>query len=251
MRVIRPAALTRDDRLWRLGGPIALIAVGAAAGLGIMAGLASGAPAAAASVAAALGIGIGVASLVRGLAPEPNLRAARELEALLAPAFDDAYALILLPRLPVRGRALTGLLVGPAGVRVLSVRRWEGRYRVRGRAWEFDARGRDGWIACRTNPGFEVATLADGVARWAEAAGLGQVSIAGAVAFPRRFSRVILEEPSDEVVTTENVPWWANSIGRTQRMDPTAAARFVDAVLDAGETLARQRQAVTCVARQR
>jgi hypothetical protein len=190
------------------------------------------------AVGAALLIGVGGAWLARVLRANPDRRAARELEALLAPAFDDSYTLVLLPRLPIRGRGLTGLLVGPAGIRVLTVRRWEGRYRVRGRAWEFDARGRRGWIACRTNPGFEAASLADGVGRWAETAGLGQVPVTPAVAFPRAFSHLVLEEPAEEVVTVDNVPWWANSIGRVQRYDPARAVRFVEAVLEAGEELA-------------
>ena len=65
---------------------------------------------------------------------------AMRLRPLLAPTFDDNYTLVVAPRLPVRdsGR-LDGILVGPAGVRVLTARDWEGRYRVRGRVWEFDA----------------------------------------------------------------------------------------------------------------
>ncbi|MGH2358783.1 MAG: hypothetical protein ACRDGJ_12395, partial [Candidatus Limnocylindria bacterium] len=84
-------------------------------------------------------------------------------------------------------------------------------------------------------------------------AGLGQVPIAPAVVFPRSFSRVVLEEPAEEVVSTDNVPWWANRIGRVQRVDGVQAARFLDAVLSAGEQLAAGRvsAASAAAARQR
>lgn len=241
MRVIRPTSLTSEARRKALLPWTAACVAGL--GMGVLAALVRGPVAAPLAVVAALVLGVGLARLIPALRLGPDRRAARELETLLAPAFDDSYTLLLLPRLPIAGRALTGLLVGPPGVRVLSVRRWVGRYRVRVRTWEFYA-GRRGWITCRTNPGFEVASLADGVTRWAADEGLGQLPIEPAVAFPRSFSRVVLEEPAEEVVTVDNAPWWANSIGRVQRCDPAQAARFVNAVIGAGEELARSRPSV-------
>ncbi len=85
---------------------------------------------------------------------------------------------------------LDGLLVGPAGVRALTVRDWEGRYRVRGRLWEFHAGKRRGWIRCRTNPSYDAVALGEGVGRWAVEAGLPHVPVRGAVAFPLKRSRI-------------------------------------------------------------
>ena len=87
---------------------------------------------------------------------------------MLSAIFDDAYALVVAPRLAIRDAArLDGILVGPAGMRVITVRDWVGHYRVRGRAWEFDTRWTQGWIPCRTNPSWDANALCDGVARWA------------------------------------------------------------------------------------
>jgi hypothetical protein len=158
------------------------------------------------------------------------------LESLLSPVFDDSYALVLSPRLPIRDAArLDALLIGPAGVRALTVRDWEGRYRVRGRAWEFHAGRRRGWIRCRTNPSFDAVALGEGVGRWAVEAGLPTLPVRGAVAFPLRRSRIVLEEPIDEVITADNGPWWANAIGRARRLDTATGAGFLEAVLDAAE----------------
>ncbi len=155
---------------------------------------------------------------------------------MLAPVFDDTYTLVLGPQLPVReGHRLDGLLVGPAGVRALTVRDWDGRYRVRGSGWEFDAGGRRGWIPCRTNPSVDATRLGEGVARWAVEAGVHNLPVRGAVAFPLKQSRMVLEEPEGEVVTGENAPWWANAIGRVRRLDPSAGQAFVAAVLDAAD----------------
>ena len=77
--------------------------------------------------------------------------------------------------------------------------------------------------------------LAEGVARWASDAGLRDMPIRAAIAFPRRQSSIVLEEPVDEVITSDNAPWWANSIGRVRRLDAAGGARFIEHVLDAGE----------------
>jgi hypothetical protein len=106
---------------------------------------------------------------------------------------------------------------------------------VRGRVWEFDARGRRGWIRCRTNPSFDAISLSEGVARWARDAGLPDLPIRPAVVFPRRHSQVVLEEPEDEIVTSDNAPWWANSIGRVRRLEPARATHVIEALLDAAE----------------
>jgi hypothetical protein len=154
----------------------------------------------------------------------------------LAATFDDSYTLVVAPRLPVRdaGR-LDAILIGPGGVRAVTIRDWEGHYRVRGRTWEFDARGRRGWIRCRTNPSFDAIALAHGVARWAAEHDLGDLPLRPVIAFPDPVAHVVLEEPGDEILTADNAPWWANSIGRVRRLDPADGARLLEAVLDAAE----------------
>ncbi|MGH2427731.1 MAG: hypothetical protein ACRDGV_02420 [Candidatus Limnocylindria bacterium] len=235
MRVIRPAALAAHERRRGLLLAFTMLSVGVlGAMLAVLVSMPSMAASALMAIAAALGLGIGAAWLVRALRPDPVRGRAAALEALLGEAFNEDYTLLLAPRLPIRAAGLSGLLVGPPGVRVLTVREWEGRYRVRGRGWEFDA-GRRGWIACRTNPSFELTRLVDGVTRWSADAGLVNVPLRGAIVFPGGRSRLVLEEPSDEIVTADNVPWWANRIGRLQRLDAVAVARFVERVIDAAE----------------
>lgn len=235
MRVIRPAAKRNATRSLVLALGMILtgvVAVGLAAAVsGTRAGVVG-----TLGVVAALGIGIGSAWIVRIVAQRRPRSAAEVLERLLAPMFDDSYSLVLGPRLPVRDAVrLDGLLIGPAGVRALTVRDWEGTYRVRGRSWEFDAGRRRGWIRCRTNPSHDAASLAEGVGRWAADAGLSGVSVEGAVAFPLARSRIVLEEPADEIVTTDNGPWWASAIGRVRRLDAATGAALLGAVLDASE----------------
>ncbi len=233
MRVIRPAAA---DRRWAVAVALGMLLVGGAALL-VMAMLPPDRTGAVAAlgVAAALGIGLGTAWLVRALGAGRRHNA-EDLYRLLAPAFDDSYVLLLSPRLPGVPRDLAALLVGPAGVRTLVARRWHGRYRNRGRRWEYDTHSSAGWIPCRTNPSFEADAVAQAFAQWARSAvdepGL---PIAAAVAFPRTTSTVVLEEPDGEVVTTDNAPWWAQSIGRVQRLDAPRAARVVQAVIDAAD----------------
>ena len=189
-------------------------------------------------VSAALGIGVGTAMVWR------EARAARrrrnetgdDIARLLAPTLDDSYTLVLAPRLPGVPGDLAALLVGPAGVRALIARRWRGRFRVRGRGWELDTRSRAGWIPTLTNPSFDADAVADAVGRWSRAAvDDPSVAVTPAIAFPRPHSTVVLEEPAGEIVTTDNAPWWAQSIGRVQRIDAQRAARFVEAVLSASE----------------
>jgi hypothetical protein len=242
MRVIRPAAVARRTRVApQLSIAAAMVTVGiAAAVLLIVAAPVSPIPVALLGLAAALGLGVGAAWTVRALRPDPVRRLLLDVERLLRDAFDDSYTLIIGPRLPLTRSDVAGILVGPPGVRVLVARDWDGRYRVRGRSWEFDTRTRRGWIPCRTNPSFDAAGQADNVAGWARETGLNVSSLHGAVIFPHRRSRVVLEEPDDEIVTSENVPWWANRIGRVQRMDGTATSRFVSAVINAADEPARQ-----------
>lgn len=236
MRVIRPEALTTTGRRRPLLLALSMLAVGilalelvalgptAATGAGLMGG------------AAAIGLGVGAAWLLRVLRPDRSRSMTGALVSLLSATFDDSYTLVVAPRLPVRDAArLDGILVGPGGVRVLTTRDWVGRYRVRGKAWEFDARGRRGWIRCRTNPSFDATALTEGVARWAQDAGMSEIPLRPAIVFPRPHSRIVLEEPVDEVVTAENAPWWANTIGRVRRLDAAAAARVLEAVLDAAD----------------
>ena len=236
MLVIRPAGLAARTRRRPLLLACSMLATGL---IGVeLALLGSESTVAATGLmasAGALGIGVGAAWLFRIVGPIRRRSAFELLQQMLEPAFDDTYTLVLGPQLPVReGRRLDGLLVGPAGVRALTVRDWEGRYRVRGRGWEFDG-GRRGWIKCRTNPSFDAARLGEGVSRWANDVGVPNLPVRGAVAFPMKHSRIVLEEPEDEIVTTDNAPWWANAIGRVRRLDPVAGQAFVAAVLDAAD----------------
>jgi hypothetical protein len=237
VRVIRPAGLATRVRRRPLLLALSMLAAGILAVE--IALLAAGQTVMATGVmasAGAVGIGVGVAWLVRVLGPTRRRTAPELLQGMIEGAFGDDYTLILAPQLPVReGRRLDGLLVGPAGIRALTVRDWDGRYRVRGREWTFDAGRRRGWIRCRTNPSFDSARLGEGVSRWAVSAGLANLPIRGAVAFPYRHSHIVLEEPEDEIVTSDNVPWWANAIGRVRRLDPAAGEAFVAAVLDAAD----------------
>ena len=56
-----------------------------------------------------------------------------------------------------------------------------------------------------------------------------------AVAFPLPVSRVVLEEPQGEIVTSDNAPWYAQRIGKVQSMDAARVGRFVQAVIDAAD----------------
>lgn len=238
MRLIRPRTPRNDRRPLLVA--LLMLAVGAlAAGLVVRFPDASQA-AGPLALAAALGLGIGVAWLGRAIGRRPSSPVSDELARLLGGTFDDSWVLITEPRLPGVARDLSGLLIGPAGVRALVVRRWRGRYRVRERGWEYDTRDRRrGWIRCRTNPTFDAESVAGAVAAWARATDLDpHLTVVGAVAFPYAHSRITLEEPDGEVITTENAPWWANSIGRVRRMDPTRVASVMEAVMAATETAA-------------
>jgi hypothetical protein len=216
---------------------LAMLVVGASAIL-LMAALPDGrwSAIAALGVAAALGLGVGLAWLMRALSDGHRRPRGRDLERLLTPVFDNSYVLILSPSLPDVPSDLAGLLIGPAGVRALISRRWRGRYRVRGRAWEHETGTSEGWIPCRTNPSFDADAVADAVARWARTgADEPGLPIAPAIVFPLASSAVVLEEPDGEVVTADNAPWWGQRIGRVQRMDPPRVARFVQAVIDAAD----------------
>src|SRR5690606_14065629 len=144
------------------------------------------------------------------LQPDHQLRRAEALVALLSTTLGDDYTLILHPQLPVRDlERLDGILVGPGGVRILTVRAWHGRYRVRARSWDYDTHTRHGWIKCRTNPSTDATALMFGVNRWAEMMALPEINLRPAIVFPFSHSQIVLEEPSDEIITTDNAPWWA------------------------------------------
>ena len=236
MRVIRPSALNPAERRRSRILALSMLAAGVLALEVAMLAPPGAATTGLLAASSALGIGVGSAWLVRAVRPNRTRDLGMALEELLTPVFDDTYTLLVAPRLPVRDAArLDGVLVGPAGVRVITARDWEGQYRVRGRIWEFDARGARGWVRCRTNPSFEAVALDEGFTRWTRATGLGDLPIHPAVAFPLRRSSVVLEEPADEIVTADNAPWWANTIGRVRRLDPVAGGRVIRAVLDAAD----------------
>ena len=155
----------------------------------------------------------------------------RDLERLLAPLFGDDYLLLLGVPVPELREPAT-LLIGPAGVRAILASRLEGSFRLRGRSWE--VRTDDAWVAFGRGPTLAAAQLRDAVERWL--AGIWEervLAIGATVVFPRRAARVVLEEPEVEVVTCDNAPWWAQRIGRTQRLDALRAGRLVEAVLSA------------------
>jgi hypothetical protein len=187
-------------------------------------------------IAAALGLGVGLAWLIRAVSTIARRPLGDDLARLLAPAFDDSYVLIVSPRLPGVSEELAALLIGPAGVRVLISRHWRGRYRVRGRSWEYDTHSARGWIPCRTNPSFDADSVTQAVAAWARTA-LDDPAppIAPAVVFPRPWSVIVLEEPDGEIVTSDNAPWWSQRIGRLQRMDAPRVGHFVQSVMDAAD----------------
>jgi hypothetical protein len=240
MRVIRPAQAS-GERRWALALSLAMVAAGGVAM--VLMGLLPGDRVdgvAALGIAAALAIGIGLAWLIRALAGSHRRRWDDDLARLLTPALDDSYVLIVSPRLPGVPSDLAALLVGPAGVRALVERHWRGRYRVRGRGWEYDTRSRAGWIPCRTNPSFDAHAVADAVGAWTRTAvDDPNVPVVPAVAFPRPESVIVLEEPDSEIITHDNAPWWAQRMGRVQRLDPQRIGRVVQAVIDAGEVIAR------------
>ncbi len=242
MRLIHPS-IVRGFRDHALTVALAMLVVGGIAVV-LMALLPTTrvGPIALLGLSAALGLGVGAGMTWRAIS-RSRLRRERigdDLGRMLAPTLDDSYTLILAPRLPGVPDDLAGLLVGPAGVKALIARRWRGRYRVRGRGWEYDTRSRAGWIPTITNPSFDADTVAAAVGRWTRTAVDDQTfAITGAVAFPRAYSTVVLEEPTGEIVTADNAPWWAQSIGRVQRLDPRRAARFVEEVLSASEAEAR------------
>jgi hypothetical protein len=232
MRVIRLAS-PRSSRRRPAALAALMLGVGAIAAVLAIAGPSQRAEARAMlAIVAALGLGVGagmVGQVLRmraGSAPEDVVR-------LLSGALDDAYLLLVAPRLSGVPAEVEALLVGPPGVRALIARRWNGHYRVRGHGWEFDARGRQGWIPCITNPSFEGTAARNALVTWAKGAGHENVPIEVAIAFPDRHSRLVLEEPDSEVITTENVPWWANSIGRVQRMNAERVVAFAESVIAA------------------
>lgn len=243
MRLIRPARVRRDQR-WAVALSLGMLLVGGLAILVMLllpGELLSGVGALA--IAAALGLGVGLAWLVRALSERQPLN--EDLARMLAPAFDDSYVLLVSPRLPDVPDDLAALLVGPPGVRAIIARRWRGHYRVRGRAWEYDTRSSAGYIPCRTSPSFDADAVAMAVTSWARSALDIAHPVLPTIAFPRAGSKIVLEEPDSEVATVDNAPWWAQRIGRVQRMDAARVARFVEAVVDAGDELAGSAQPLT------
>jgi hypothetical protein len=232
MRVIRLATTPASSRGPALLGGL-MLAVGAVASA-----LAVAAPArrpeatAVLAIVAALALGVGAGMLGQVLRTRRS-GPPEDLVRLLSGALDDAYLLLVTPRLPGVPADVEALLVGPPGVRAIIARRWHGRYRVRGHGWEFDARGRKGWIPCITNPTFEGTTARNAVTAWARGAGHENLPVEAAVAFPDRHSRLVLEEPDAEVITTDNVPWWANGMGRVQRLNAERVVAFADSVIQA------------------
>lgn len=236
MRLIRPRSLSPSERRRPLALAVAMLATGLLSGAIVLLGVTSAIVSGVLAAVAALGIGVGGAWLMRVMRPNRSRQIAARLGDLLAPAFDDSYTLLLAPRLPIRDtERLDGVLIGPGGVRIITARDWHGRYRVRGRTWEFDAGGRRGWIRCRTNPSLDAGGLAGGFVRWAADRGLTDLPLQPTLAFPLGHSRVVLEEPEIEVVTSDNAPWWANRIGRVRRLDEAVGLRLAAAIIDEAE----------------
>lgn len=245
MHVIRPRGLSLTKRRRSILLAVAMLGTGALAAALALLGAGGAVPTGVLAAVAALGIGVGGAWLVRVLRPSRSRIIAGKLADVLITAFDDTYTLLLAPRLPIRDtERLDGILIGPGGVRIITARDWHGRYRVRGRTWEFDA-GRRGWIRCRTNPSLDAQRLASGFIRWAADRGFRDLPLHATIAFPLEHSRVVLEEPEDEVVTGDNGPWWANRIGRVRRLDEAVGRRLTAAIIDEAELhAAAQRELV-------
>lgn len=236
MHVIRPQDLNRDRRGRPRRVALAMLLVGVVSLLLIFFGPSSPIRVGLLAATAAIGIGVGAGWLLRALQPDHQLRRAEALIELLSATLGDDYTLILHPQLPVRDlERLDGILVGPGGVRILTVREWHGRYRVRARSWDYDTHTRHGWIKCRTNPSTDATALMFGVSRWAEAMALPEINLRPAIVFPFSHSQIVLEEPSDEIITTDNAPWWANAYGRVMRVNEATAARVIQTVLEAAE----------------
>ena len=236
MRVIRPRSLSSSERRRSLTLAVAMLSTGLLAGALTLLGVAGTIVTGVLAAVAALGMGVGGAWLVRVLRPNRGREISARLGDLLAAAFDDSYTLLVAPRLPIRDtERLDGILIGPGGVRIITARDWHGRYRVRGRTWEFEAGGRRGWIRCRTNPSFDAEGLARGFVRWAADRGFKDLPLHPTLAFPHAQSRVVLEEPDTEVVTGDNAPWWANRIGRVRRLDEAVGLRLAAAIIDEAE----------------
>ena len=236
MRVIRPRSLGSSERRRSLLLAVAMLVTGLLAGAITLLGVAGAIPTGVLAAVAALGIGVGGAWLVRVMRPNRSREIATRLGDLLTPAFDDAYTLLLAPRLPIRDtERLDGILIGPGGVRIITARDWHGRYRVRGQTWEFEAGGRRGWIRCRTNPSFDAGGLSSGFVRWAADRGFTDLPLQPTLAFPLGHSRIVLEEPEIEVVTGDNAPWWANRIGRVRRLDEAVGLRLAAAIIEEAE----------------
>ena len=234
--MIRPEVLATDPRRRPRRVALAMVAVGLAAIALAFVGPPSALRVGILACIGAIGIGVGSAWLIRVVRPDHARRRSDALVSLLATVLPDDYTLVVQPRLPVPdGTRLDGILVGPGGVRVITVREWHGQYRVRGRSWEFDSRGRHGWIRCRTNPSSDAVALTTGVQRWAAGTSLPELGLRPLIVFPHSHSKVTLEEPAEEVVTTDNAPWWANAFGRAQRLNQAGAARVVQVILDASE----------------
>ena len=240
MRVIRLAPKPSSRR-----GPAALAAVMLGVGA-IAAVLAIAAPSrreeasAVLAIAAALGLGVGAGMLGQAFR-ERKEGGSEDLVRLLSATLDDSYLLMVRPQLPGVPADLEALLAGPPGIRALVARRWQGRYRVRTNTWEFDTHGRRGWIPCITNPSFEAGAARNAVVGWArESTTELNPPIEAAIAFPSRRSRLVLEEPDVEVITAENAPWWANGMGRVQRMDAARVVAFAEAVMDASRKQAER-----------
>lgn len=222
-----------ETRLGPLAMAVGMLVVGAvAAVLAIVAPARRPEASALLAIVAALALGVGAGWLAQVLRRR-RVGAPRDLVRLLAGALDDSYLLLVGPRLPGVPSEVEALLVGPPGVRALIARRWHGRYRVRSHSWEFDTRSRKGWIPCLTNPTLEGTAARNAVASWAREAGHPNLPIEAAVVFPSRHTRLVLEEPDAEVITTANVPWWANAVGRVQRLNAERAVAFADSVIDA------------------
>ncbi len=236
MRVIRPEALTASRKRRPRIVALAMIAVGAVSILLAFLGPPSPVRVGLLACTAAIGVGVGSAWLWRVMQPDHSRRRSDALVGLLSGTLGDDYTLVIQPRIPVRDLArLDAILVGPGGTRVITVREWHGTYRIHGKTWEYDTHSRHGWIKCRTNPSTEATALAFGIARWAEEMALPEIHLRAAIVFPHAHSRVVLEEPTEEVVTSDNAPWWANTYGRVMRLNQATAARIVEAILDAAE----------------
>ena len=112
MRVIRPKALSPTSRRRPILLAVSMLVTGVLAVELTLLATTTPTGAAIGGATAAVALGVGAAWLIRVLRPSRSRQLTSAMEALLSTTFDDAYALVVAPRLAMRDAArLDGILV--------------------------------------------------------------------------------------------------------------------------------------------